>query len=113
MRLPGTRYQEHGWEQVRKLLGQCSLQVFDPCAAAMQAGVDDHATSLSLYVDLMAESLRASTRLARGQAPGNSYGDSVAELAVSLVWTRPELEAGVSWLSSLLGAQFAQGRAAL
>jgi len=25
MRLPGTRYQEHGWEQVRKLLGACSL----------------------------------------------------------------------------------------
>lgn len=35
------------------------------------------------------------------------------ELAVSLVWTQPELEAGVSWLSGLLGAQFAQGRAAL
>lgn len=34
MRLPGTRYQEHGWEQVRKLLGQCSLQA---CADGLPA----------------------------------------------------------------------------
>ncbi len=40
MRLPGTRYQEHGWEQVRKLLGQCSLQ-----ALARELGFDGVVTS--------------------------------------------------------------------
>lgn len=86
MRLPGTRYQEHGWEQVRKLLGQCSLRIFEQCAAAITAGAGAHASTLALYVDLMAEALRANARVARGQAAGNSYGDSVAELAVSLVY---------------------------
>ena len=32
MRLPGTRYQEPGWEEVRKLLGQCSLAALRSCA---------------------------------------------------------------------------------
>jgi hypothetical protein len=34
MRLPGTRYQEPGWEQVRKLLGQCSLAMRSRCDPA-------------------------------------------------------------------------------
>ena len=45
MRLPGTRYQEHGWEQVRKLLGQCSLHVFRQCDMAQQL---DRGRSLEL-----------------------------------------------------------------
>jgi hypothetical protein len=77
MRLPGTRYQEHGWEQVRKLLGHCSLQVF--AHGVPQQRLDD-------YVDAMAELLRASARSARAEAPANCYGDSVLALALSLVY---------------------------
>lgn len=35
------------------------------------------------------------------------------ELGVTLVWTRAELDAGVSWLAATLEAQFARGQAAL
>ncbi len=80
MRLPGTRYQEHGWEQVRKLLGHCSLQAFahlDPLQAHDQ---------LPLYLDLCAEALHAGARASRAEGPGNSYGDSVCELALALLF---------------------------
>jgi hypothetical protein len=80
MRLPGTRYQEHGWEHVRKLLGRCSLKAFaqiDPLQAA---------DALSDYTDLMAEALHEGARASRAEAPANSYGDSVAELALALVY---------------------------
>jgi hypothetical protein len=86
MRLPGTRYQEHGWEQVRKLLGQCSLQAFarvDP-APLLEPGAA--AATLAPYVELAAEALHAAGRGARAAAPGNSYGDSVLELALTLVY---------------------------
>ncbi len=82
MRLPGTRYQEHGWEHVRKLLGQCSLQAF---AHGELADLDEPRALLDHYVDAVASSLRACARSARAEADGNSYGDSVAELALSLV----------------------------
>lgn len=83
MRLPGTRYQEPGWEQVRKLLGQCSLDAFARCSVdELLAGGD----ALSLYVELLADSLHAASRSARAQAPGNSYGDSVVELALLLAY---------------------------
>jgi hypothetical protein len=78
MRLPGTRYQEHGWEQVRKLLGQCSLQAFQRIGLR-QPELDD-------YTDAMAGFLGAAIRSARAGAPGNSYGDSVGELALSLLF---------------------------
>lgn len=91
MRLPGTRYQEHGWEQVRKMLGRCSLQAFariDPLQADGQ---------LALYVDLVAEALYDGGRAARAQAPGNSYGESVCELALGLLY---ELQARpADWLA--------------
>ncbi|MGX9219051.1 hypothetical protein ACWV27_11690 [Massilia varians] len=82
MRLPGTRYQEHGWEQVRKLLGQCSLQALariDPVRLLEPAGEG----LLPEYVDTVAQALYSSRR---GEQPGNSYGDSVLELALSLVY---------------------------
>jgi hypothetical protein len=41
---------------------------------------------LSLYVELLADSLHAASRSARAQAPGNSYGDSVVELALLLAY---------------------------
>ncbi len=86
MRLPGTRYQEHGWEQVRKLLGQCSLQAVrqgDPTRLADPALA---ALTLDWYTDTVAAALHRSARGARAEAPGNSYGESVAELALGLVF---------------------------
>ena len=83
MRLPGTRYQEPGWEQVRKLLGQCSLDVFSRCDVDALLPQGD---ALGVYVELLAESLHAASRSARAQAAGNSYGDSVVELALLLVY---------------------------
>ncbi len=86
MRLPGTRYQEHGWEQVRKLLGRCSLDAFarlDPALLLEAAGAAAH---LDTYIDLVAESLHACARASRAEAPGNSYGESVSELALSLLY---------------------------
>ena len=74
MRLPGTRYQEHGWEQVRKLLGQCSLAAF---AQAPLPSLDD-------YVEAVAAALVQVGR--RFDTPGNSDGDSVRDLALSLLY---------------------------
>ena len=83
MRLPGTRYQEHGWEQVRKLLGQCSLHA---CARLGPATLLDPEPDLSLgaYVEAVARAL--STAGARAEVHGNSYGDTVGELALTLVY---------------------------
>jgi hypothetical protein len=90
MRLPGTRYQEHGWEQVRKLLGQCSLLAFaQTLSPSLPVRLFDPACSgdvLGEYVDLTAGALRASGRSSRAEAPGNSYGESVVELALGLLF---------------------------
>ncbi|MES2126273.1 MAG: hypothetical protein V4463_03290 [Pseudomonadota bacterium] len=75
MRLPGTRYQEHGWEQVRKLLGQCSLQALAPVPPTLDA-----------YVEAMAVQLRSAARSGRATMAGNSYGESVYELATGLLF---------------------------
>lgn len=102
MRLPGTRYQEHGWEQVRKLLGQCSLAALariDPMRL-LEPGRDD---ALPDYVEAVAGLLAASG--SRGAAAGNSYGDTARELALSLVY---ELRARpADWLA-LCGALAAE-----
>ncbi|MES2152005.1 MAG: hypothetical protein V4508_19685 [Pseudomonadota bacterium] len=91
MRLPGTRFQEHGWEQVRKLLGQCSLRAFGACPPALLLDPAREDEVRSLYLDLVAEALY----VARAPGPGNSYGESVQELALSLVY---ELQAhGAAW----------------
>jgi len=74
MRLPGTRFQEHGWEQVRKLLGQCSL-------AAFAAGA---IPPLGAYVEGVAFALYQVG--GRFDTPGNSYGDSVRDLALTLLY---------------------------
>lgn len=83
MRLPGTRYQEHGWEQVRKLLGQCSLAALARTGHAVLLE-EDQEFSLAAYVDAVSRVLHGSGR--RGAAAGNSYGDTVLELALSLVY---------------------------
>jgi hypothetical protein len=84
MRLPGTRYQEHGWEQVRKLLGQCSLHAFAHASPARL--LDGACGALGEYVDLAAAALRAAGRSSRAEAAGNSYGESVQELALGLLF---------------------------
>lgn len=91
MRLPGTRYQEHGWEQVRKWLGQCSLQAFGSAPDRPDAVLDasalldpDTDASLAAYLAAVAPLLQA--RRACADMAGNSYGDSVGELAASLLY---------------------------
>ncbi len=94
MRLPGTRYQEPGWEEVRKLLGQCSLAALRACDCARlldpEAGGDvltqPFAQLLAEYVERTGESLRQARRTPRAQASGNSYGDTVLELAHGLLY---------------------------
>lgn len=86
MRLPGTRYQEHGWEQVRKLLGQCSLQAYAHASPARLLDPACHDDALGEYVDFTAAALRAACRSSRAEAPGNSYGESVLELAAGLLF---------------------------
>jgi len=85
MRLPGTRYQEPGWEQVRKLLGQASVQVLRQLAPHE---LQDPAL-LDRYVDQTGALLHACRHTARAAADGNSYGDSVGELALSLLYELP------------------------
>ena len=86
MRLPGTRYQEHGWEQVRKLLGHCSLQAFRRIEMQQMLEPSPHAELLDSYTDAVAAALHAGARSARGEAEGNSYGESVYELSLGLLY---------------------------
>jgi hypothetical protein len=76
MRLPGTRYQEPGWERVRKLLGSASLALM-PHASAID--------TLDAYCTAMALALQQTAGTARAEAAGNSYGDSALSLAQTLV----------------------------
>jgi hypothetical protein len=86
MRLPGTRYQEPGWEEVRKLLGQCSLAALRACDCARLLDPDAGAELLADYVEYTGERLRQAHRTPRAQASGNSYGDTVLELALGLLY---------------------------
>ena len=86
MRLPGTRYQEHGWEQVRKLLGLCSLAAFAHTSPARLLNPSSRLDALSEYVDHTSGALRAAWRSSRAESPGNSYGESVLELALGLLF---------------------------
>jgi hypothetical protein len=86
MRLPGTRYQEPGWEEVRKLLGQCSLAALRTCDCARLLDPCTVDETLAGYVELTAERLRQARRTPRALAAGNSYGDTVLELALGLLY---------------------------
>ncbi|WP_374582795.1 hypothetical protein [Pseudoduganella sp.] len=105
MRLPGTRYQEHGWEQVRKLLGHCSLQAFRQCDAHLLLDLSRAGESLEWYGAVTGRLLREHARRARGEAPGNSYGDSAAELALALLY---ELQAQPADWAAFLAALAAE-----
>lgn len=101
MRLPGTRYQEHGWEQVRKLLGHCSLQAFRRLDMHHILEPARHASLLDAYTDAVAAALRAGARAARAEAEGNSYGESVHELSLGLLF---ELQAHPSFWQAFAAA---------
>lgn len=101
MRLPGTRYQEPGWEQVRKLLGQASLRVLQDCDWGQMADPGQAAGLLEWYVDALGAALQRMARSARAEAAGNSYGDSVLELSLSLVY---ELQAQPDCWQGLVAA---------
>jgi hypothetical protein len=101
MRLPGTRYQEHGWEQVRKLLGLCSLQACRQIEMHQVLDPGQHATLLDAYTDAVAASLRVNAYTARGEAEGNSYGESVYELSLGLLY---ELQAQPAYWSAFAAA---------
>lgn len=105
MRLPGTRYQEHGWEQVRKLLGQCSLQA---CARLGPATLIDPESeqTLGAYVEAVAQALQAAG--ARAEAPGNSYGDTCGELALTLVYELQARPADWAALCAAVAAEHAR-----
>ena len=105
MRLPGTRYQEHGWEQVRKLLGQCSLHA---CARLGPAILLDPDTEQSLcaYVEAVAPALSAAG--ARAEVHGNSYGDTVGELALTLVYELQARPADWAALCAAVAAEHAR-----
>lgn len=105
MRLPGTRYQEHGWEHVRKLLGHCSLQAFRQCDAHLLLDPVLAGEALEWYAGVTGRLLRDHARRARGEAPGNSYGDSAAELALALLY---ELQAQSSDWTAFLAAVAAE-----
>lgn len=101
MRLPGTRYQEHGWEQVRKLLGHCSLQAIRQIEMHHVLEPAQHAALLDAYTDAVAASLRRCARSARGEAEGNSYGESVYELSLGLLY---ELQAQPAYWAAFAAA---------
>lgn len=101
MRLPGTRYQEHGWEQVRKLLGHCSLQALAGCDLRQLREPERAAALLDDYTDAVAAALCRAGRGAHGESAGNSYGESVCELALSLVY---ELQALPSYWTGFAAA---------
>lgn len=105
MRLPGTRYQEHGWEQVRKLLGQCSLQALARIDPLRVTGPDAE-DLLPEYVDAAARALHAGG--GRGKLPGNSYGDTVLELALGLLYELQARPADWAALCTAVAAEHAR-----
>jgi len=108
MRLPGTRYQEHGWEQVRKLLGHCSLQAFRQIELRHAPEPEQHTLLLDAYTEAVAASLRAHQRTSRAEAPGNSYGDSVSELALSLLFELQAQPAFWQAFMEVMAAEYAR-----
>lgn len=111
MRLPGTRYQEPGWEGVRKLLGSCSLAAFARCDPLELLDPVPADASLALYVDLLAEALHAAARSPRARAAGNSYGDSNGELALMLAYELAARPADWEALRAALAGEHARAPA--
>ncbi len=101
MRLPGSRYQEHGWERVRKLLANCSLPILASADWGMLLAPEFEEVQRQWYVEAMAMALHLLRDSQRCLAAGNSYGESAQELAQGLLC---ELHALPSFWSSFLQA---------
>lgn len=114
MRLPGTRYQEPGWEEVRKLLGQCSLVALRACDPARLGEPAGQTEALADYVERMGELLHAGRHGARATAAGNSYGETVSELALGLVYElRARPADWQAWCAAVAGEAAGLGDALL
>lgn len=108
MRLPGTRYQEPGWEEVRKLLGSSSLAALRACDPARLAAPEARANLLAAYVDATCDALQRLRPTARARSAGNAYGDSVFELALTLVYELAARPADWDALCAALAAEQAR-----
>lgn len=108
MRLPGTRYQEPGWEHVRKLLGQGSLLVFQACDWRRMVDPAQAAALLDWYVESLGPVLRRSGRAGRVEAPGNTYGETVLELALGLLYELPTQPACWQGLAAAIAGEQAR-----
>ncbi|WP_371859624.1 hypothetical protein [Pseudoduganella namucuonensis] len=86
---------------MRKLLGRCSLSAFRRMDLGAMPDRAREAELLDLYTDEVAAELDLCRRGARGEAAGNSYGESVAELAMALLF---ELRAQPAFWSGLVSA---------
>jgi hypothetical protein len=84
MRLPGTRYQEPGWEQVRKLLGQCSLACFALRWAPARSGPPGRAAGPVRRP--LAGAARRRSRSARAQAPATAMATACSNWPCCLAY---------------------------
>jgi hypothetical protein len=71
---------------VRKLLGQCSLAALRTCDPVRLFESAAREELLADYVELTGERLRLARHSPRALASGNSYGDTVLELALGLLY---------------------------
>ncbi|WP_436266652.1 hypothetical protein [Pseudoduganella sp. LjRoot289] len=86
---------------MRKLLGRCSLLAVRRMDLRLLLESEREAEQLDIYTDTLAAELQLCQRGGRGDAAGNSYGESVSELALSLAF---ELQAQPSYWSALVSA---------
>ena len=105
MRLPGTRYQEPGWEGVRKLLGHASLVAFRQCDLALLFDPARHGEMLDWYTDALAHAVRQASGSLRGAGPGNSYGDTIGDLALGLLFELQAQPAYFAAFATAVGAE--------
>ena len=85
MRLPGSRYQEHGWERVRKLLANCSVPILNSADWEMLLAPEFADTQCQWYTEALAMAFHLLRDSQRCQQLGNSYGETALELAQGLL----------------------------
>src|SRR5688500_73620 len=89
MCVPGAKYQDHNWEEVRKLLGELSLSVLGTDHPIFDDFlVDDPDVEVRLleaYRDSMYTAIAPMYDRARGRKPAGDGGDTVASLAAALI----------------------------
>ena len=85
MKLPGAKYQDAGWEHVKKMLGDASLVVWRMAEFEAIADATRNEELFRLYVDCLLSELMARIHRGEGARAGNYHGEGVADLAVDLV----------------------------